>query len=134
MVLSYIFLLKAVIHAGNYYKEVKMFGLGPMELVLIFLVILLVFGAKRIPEIAHGIGKGITEFKKAARDVTDEFDTNAPAATSNPPVRNELKGQRISEKPQQAAPQQSAQQQSAPQQTAPQQTAEQVKSPEKKEG
>ena len=94
-----------------------MFGLGPMELVLIFLVILLVFGAKRIPEIAHGIGKGITEFKKAARDVTDEFDSGV--TTNNPPVRNELRGQRISEKPQQ---------------TAPQQTAEQVKTPEKKEG
>ena len=82
-----------------------MFGLGPMEIVLIFLVILLVFGAKRIPEIAHGIGKGITEFKKAARDVTDEFEstTNAPVSNSAP-VKNELKGQRISEKPPQAAP------------------------------
>ena len=36
-----------------------MFGLGPMEIVLVIFVILLVFGAKRIPEIAHGIGKGI---------------------------------------------------------------------------
>jgi sec-independent protein translocase protein TatA len=90
-----------------------MFGLGPMELVLIFLVVLLVFGAKRIPEIAHGIGKGITEFKKAARDVTDELDTNA-AAPKNQPVKNELKGQRISEKPEQ--------------------TNDQAKEPEKKEG
>jgi sec-independent protein translocase protein TatA len=105
-----------------------MFGLGPMELVLIFLVILLVFGAKRIPEIAHGIGKGITEFKKAARDVTDEFDTNSKTA-NNPPVRNELRGQRISDKPQQTPPQQTVSQQAAPQQTN-----EQVKSPEKKEG
>jgi sec-independent protein translocase protein TatA len=88
-----------------------MFGLGPMELVLIFLVVLLVFGAKRIPEIAHGIGKGITEFKKAARDVTDEFETGSNP--KNPPVKNELKGQRISEKPQQSA--------------------EQAKEPEKKE-
>ena len=105
-----------------------MFGLGPMELVLIFLVILLVFGAKRIPEIAHGIGKGITEFKKAARDVTDEFDTGAKSS-NNPPVRNELKGQRISEKPPQTPSQQTVSQQAAPQQTE-----EQVKSPEKKEG
>lgn len=72
-----------------------MFGLGPMELVLVFLVILLVFGAKRIPEIAHGLGKGITEFKKAARDVTDEFETGANASA---PVKNELRGQRITEK------------------------------------
>jgi len=69
-----------------------MFGLGPSELVIIFLIILLVFGAKRIPEIAQGIGKGINEFKKAAREVTDEFD---PSKTTNssPRVRNELRGQ-----------------------------------------
>ncbi len=78
-----------------------MFGLGPMEIVLIFLVILLVFGAKRIPEIAHGLGKGITEFKKAARDVTDEFESGSNSSSSaSAPVKNELKGQRISEKPQ----------------------------------
>ena len=80
-----------------------MFGLGPMELVLIFLVILLVFGAKRIPEIAKGLGKGITEFKKAARDVTDEFEsgnTMSSTSSSSAPVKNELKGQRIAEKPQ----------------------------------
>ena len=54
-----------------------MFGVGPTELIIIFLVILLLFGAKRIPEIAQGIGKGISEFKKAARDVTNEFDSNS---------------------------------------------------------
>lgn len=69
-----------------------MFGLGPTELVIIFLIILLVFGAKRIPEIAQGIGKGINEFKKAAKEVTEEFD---PSKTTNssPRVRNELRGQ-----------------------------------------
>ena len=72
-----------------------MFGLGPMEIALVFLIILLVFGAKRIPEIAHGIGKGITEFKKAARDVTDEFETGKETSA---PVKNELRGQRITEK------------------------------------
>lgn len=77
-----------------------MFGLGPMEIVLVFLVILLVFGAKRIPEIAQGIGKGITEFKRAARDVTDEIESSV---NTNPPAKNELRGQRIAEKPQQSA-------------------------------
>ena len=65
-----------------------MFGLGPMELVIVFLIILLVFGAKRIPEIAQGLGKGITEFKKAARDVTEEFDVTNNNTTH---VKNELK-------------------------------------------
>ncbi|MFC1489623.1 twin-arginine translocase TatA/TatE family subunit [Candidatus Latescibacterota bacterium] len=90
-----------------------MFGLGPMELGVIFLIILLVFGAKRIPEIAQGLGKGITEFKKAARDVTSELDSStnnpvpppaAPQARSevnNQPVNNELKSQQADNSPQQ---------------------------------
>lgn len=48
-------------------------GLGMGELVLIFLVVLLVFGAKRIPEIARGIGQGIKEFKNATNDITREI-------------------------------------------------------------
>ncbi len=80
-----------------------MFGLGPMELVLVFLVILLVFGAKRIPEIAQGLGKGITEFKRAARDVTDEIESSVNERSANSAAKNELRGQRIAEKPQQTA-------------------------------
>lgn len=50
-----------------------MFGLGPWELLLVFLAVLLLFGAKRLPEIAQGMGKGIREFKKAMKDTTDEI-------------------------------------------------------------
>ncbi len=50
-----------------------MFGLGPWELLLVFLAILLLFGAKRLPEIAQGMGKGIREFKKSMKDTTDEL-------------------------------------------------------------
>jgi sec-independent protein translocase protein TatA len=50
-----------------------MFGLGPWELLLIFLAVLLLFGAKRLPEIAQGMGKGIKEFKKAMKDTSDEI-------------------------------------------------------------
>ena len=50
-----------------------MFGMGPWELFLIFAVILLLFGAKRLPEMARGMGKGISEFKKALKDTTDEI-------------------------------------------------------------
>lgn len=46
---------------------------GGWELVVIVLVILLLFGAKKIPELAQGLGKGIKEFKKATNDVTDEI-------------------------------------------------------------
>jgi sec-independent protein translocase protein TatA len=49
------------------------FGLGIGELALIFLVILLLFGAKRLPDMAKGLGKGIREFKKSVKDTTDEL-------------------------------------------------------------
>ncbi len=49
-----------------------MFGLGPQEIILILLVVLLLFGAKKIPEVARGLGKGIREFKKAAKEIEDE--------------------------------------------------------------
>ncbi len=81
-----------------------MFGLGPTELIIIFLVILLLFGAKRIPEIAQGIGKGITEFKKAARDVTSEIESSANAPVSPPKVKhvkNELKEEKPVDTPSQ---------------------------------
>ena len=47
--------------------------MGPWELLLVFLAILLLFGAKRLPEIASGLGKGIKEFKKAMKDTTQEL-------------------------------------------------------------
>lgn len=48
-------------------------NLGPMELAIIVLIILLLFGAKKIPELAKGVGKGMKEFKKAINDVEEEF-------------------------------------------------------------
>ena len=62
-----------------------MFGnLGFPELVIIMVVILLLFGAKRIPEIAGSMGKGIREFKKNINDATREVtsETN-PSLTDN---------------------------------------------------
>jgi sec-independent protein translocase protein TatA len=48
-----------------------MFGIGTQELLIIFLIVLLLFGASRIPEIAKAMGKGIRDFKKATQDVED---------------------------------------------------------------
>lgn len=45
-----------------------MFGLGVQELMIIFLIIIVLFGAKKLPELAGGLGKGIKEFKKATRE------------------------------------------------------------------
>jgi len=50
---------------------------GPLEIILIFLVVLLIFGAKRIPEIARGLGKGIREFKDATNEISRELDTES---------------------------------------------------------
>lgn len=49
-----------------------MFGLGPVEMILIFAVLLLLFGAKRLPELASGMGKGIRDFKRAVNGLDDE--------------------------------------------------------------
>lgn len=59
-------------------------SLGPFELVLIFLAILLIFGAKRIPEIARGLGKGIKEFKSATSEITRELNVNEPPNRIHP--------------------------------------------------
>ncbi len=51
-----------------------MFGnLGATEIIFIVLAILILFGAKKIPELAQGIGKGMREFKKAVREVEDDI-------------------------------------------------------------
>jgi sec-independent protein translocase protein TatA len=47
-------------------------NLGMPELLIIVFVVLLLFGAKKLPELAQGLGKGIREFKKAMKDTTDE--------------------------------------------------------------
>ncbi len=71
-------------------------GIGTWEILVIFLVLLLLFGAKRIPEIARGLGKGVTEFKNAVRDVKEEIETadtpsiSAPS-TDSPPSATQSK-------------------------------------------
>ena len=56
------------------------FGGAPSsgELILVFLAILLLFGAKRLPDIARNMGKALEEFRRAARDVSDEIMRSDP--------------------------------------------------------
>lgn len=54
-----------------------MFGLGPQEIILICIVILVLFGAKKIPELMSGLGKGMREFKKASKDIESEITSAA---------------------------------------------------------
>lgn len=51
-------------------------SIGMTELIIIFLVVLLLFGSKRLPELARGLGKGIREFKKATREIQEELDVS----------------------------------------------------------
>ncbi|MBO8131572.1 MAG: twin-arginine translocase TatA/TatE family subunit [Candidatus Marinimicrobia bacterium] len=52
-----------------------MFGnLGFGEILLILLVLLLLFGAKRLPELARGLGKSLKEFKKATKEIEEEIN------------------------------------------------------------
>lgn len=50
------------------------FNMGPGEILLIFLLIVILFGAKRLPELARSMGKSIKEFKHATQGLKDEFD------------------------------------------------------------
>lgn len=54
-------------------NSVLAFGIGYQELILILIVFLLLFGAKRLPELARGLGKSIREFKKATSEIEDNI-------------------------------------------------------------
>jgi sec-independent protein translocase protein TatA len=75
-----------------------MFGIGHWELIILLLVILLVFGAKRIPEMAQGLGKGIREFRKAMHEVRSEIDVNAPPEPA-PPSQLSTADQSVAQQP-----------------------------------
>jgi len=70
-------------------------GLGMWEMLLVFLVVLLLFGAKRLPEIGSSLGKGIREFKSSVREIEGEL--KAPieerSSTSSPDATEEEEGE-----------------------------------------
>jgi len=51
-------------------------NIGGGSLLLIFVVILLLFGAKGIPELAKGLGKGLTEFKRATKEIQEDLESD----------------------------------------------------------
>lgn len=80
------------------------FNLGGGEIILILALVLILFGAKKLPELAKGLGTGIKEFKKATREVTDEVhsamdEPPAPPAKRLPPANSQPQSE-----PQQAVP------------------------------
>ena len=63
------------------YSNVIMFGLGIGELLLILIIVLIVFGAGKLPEIGEGLGKGIKNFRKAVK-TPDEIDVTPESNSS----------------------------------------------------
>ena len=66
--------------------------LGWPEIIGILVIVLILFGARRVPELMRGLGHGIKEFKKASRDVQDEvqraIDEEPPANQKPPPPKS----------------------------------------------
>jgi sec-independent protein translocase protein TatA len=56
------------------------FGLGGSEVMLVFLIILLIFGPSQIPKMARGLGQALREFRKAQREISDEVNRDEPPA------------------------------------------------------
>ena len=66
-----------------------MFGIGVQELLLILFIVLILFGAKRVPELAKGLGNALREFRKAAKDIElddikSETKSDTRSETGNP--------------------------------------------------
>lgn len=59
-----------------------MFSVGPNQILLILLIVLLIFGAKKLPEIGGGLGRAIKNFRKATTE-PDEIDITADAKKNN---------------------------------------------------
>src|SRR5438876_9298116 len=74
-----------------------LFNLGGGEIILILALILILFGAKKLPELAKGLGQGIKEFKKATRDVTEEISSSMD---ESPPPPKRLPPSEPSSEPQ----------------------------------
>ncbi len=63
-------------------------GIGPMELIIILLIVILLFGGKKIPEIAKGLGKGIRDFKSSMNGTDEEAAKKITTPESKPDTNN----------------------------------------------
>jgi sec-independent protein translocase protein TatA len=61
------------------------------EIFIILIVVLLLFGAKKIPEVARGLGKGLNEFRKATDDIKKEIKDNSDIAKDINDIKNNFK-------------------------------------------
>jgi len=63
--------------------ELAFFSLGPWEILLILIVVLILFGAKRLPELARGLGKGINEFRDAVDNGKEDIINGLDSSVSS---------------------------------------------------
>ncbi|MDG2333145.1 MAG: twin-arginine translocase TatA/TatE family subunit [Myxococcota bacterium] len=63
-----------------------MFGIGIQELAIVCVVALLVFGPKRLPEVARSLGKGLSEFRRASNDLKQSFNLDTDPKPPTPPA------------------------------------------------
>ena len=66
-----------------------MFGLGTNELLIVLVLVLVLFGANKVPQLMRGMGEGMKEFKKATRD-EDETVISTPPSTTTSSTENRL--------------------------------------------
>ncbi len=65
-----------------------MFGLGPTELIIILFIVLILFGGKRLPEMAKGLGRGIVDFRTAMREGSTKDDTESESEEKSESQKN----------------------------------------------
>ena len=66
------------------------FGISIWELMILLIVLLLIFGAKRLPEMGRSLGKGMREFKDSVTGVEEAVSTTPPTTSTPTPTRVEL--------------------------------------------
>ena len=62
----------------------NLFNIGPMELILILILALIIFGPGKLPEVAKGLGKAIREFRQASQELTEEITKELNTITEAP--------------------------------------------------
>ena len=67
-------------------------SIGTQELIIILVIVLLLFGARRIPEIARSMGQGIREFKKATKEITTDVNASLDAKDEDKDKRSRPSG------------------------------------------
>ncbi len=62
------------------------FGLGPTELIVILIILLVLFGGSKLPSLAKGLGQSVKEFKKASKEMEAEEEAAKTAPAPTPPT------------------------------------------------